>query len=167
MRVLGPAPETPIQRVMMALSENVFGRLRQHAPVLRVCDKLDKVGSVTERGVCLDTQMNAWVALEGRMASEHPPEWDYEDFVAQTDHWEVGQAIAMREDQWTPREPAGPPNAAELLKGKRAVGMLFLPQGVEWRGNYIDEMTGLTMRAVGNYMPWIDGFALRWDVLCG
>ncbi len=46
-------------------------------------------------------------------------------------------------------------------------GLLPLPHGVMWSGNYICSRTGLAMRVVGAYDFSADTYDLRWDVLCG
>lgn len=163
---LGADPDSNIQRVMMALSESVFVRLTNacdHA--LRLDDKCDKIGSVTARGICLDQQMHTQANLPPGMGAEHPPEWDFEGFVAATNHWEVGQAISIPSLSTT--KDAGPPNAAELLKGKTVNGLMYMPRGVTWCGSYIHDQTGLAMRGIGTYLLYTDGFEMRWDVLCG
>lgn len=162
---LGAEPDSQIQRVMMALSESVFARLTQACDhTLRLDDKCDKIGSVTGRGVCLDTQMHTQANLPPGMGAEYPPDWDYEAFVANTDYWELGQSISIPS---LTSEKAGPPNAAELLKGKTANGLMVMPRGVTWCGTYINDQTGLAMRGIGSYLLYTDGFEMRWDVLCG
>lgn len=166
---LGKNPGTAIERVMMALSENVFARLNAACPhTLRLVEGVgvDRIGSVTAGGVCLDTQMHTSFNLPPGMSSERPPEWDYEVFIAVTNHWGIGPGISVPLEALTAKE-AGPPNAAEILRRNTVNAMLVQPRGVSWTGTYVSSQTGLAMRGVGNYMLYSDNFEMRWDVLCG
>ena len=173
--VLSRQPENAGERLMMALSENVFVRLTAHCEhAVRLDDQVDKLGSVTSRKVSMDLQMNCHSQLPTSLAGDHPPEFFHEDFVAKTEHWTTGQMMELHDyynleqDKFKHFDPEEkPPNVAELLKGKTACGMLPLPHGCLWVGNYICSQTGLAMRAIGTYHMDTDAYVLRWDVLLG
>lgn len=176
--VLSRPPENAGDRLMMSLSENVFVRLTAACDhVFRLNDKVDKVGSVTARShrmISMDRQMNCHVDLPIALAGDNPPEFEYDDFIDRTSHWTDGQMLEefdyyrVKEDNFKHFDPKEhPPNAAKLLEGKRICGMLPLPHGCLWVGNYVCEQTGLCMRTVSTYdLSW-DGYKIRWDVLCG
>ena len=108
--------------------------------------------------------MNTAVELSGEYMSEHPTELNIKQFRVETDHWVMGPIVCFNNRLAAEQYP---PNAHVILARKTTVALLVLPQGLEWAANYVDETTGMAMRALCDWDLCRDQLMLRWDVLCG
>lgn len=158
---LGPTPQSSTERLIVGMSDSVFRRLCEalDGKTYRMtqCEHVgDKVG---RSGVITDHWHNGFT-LNLAYASAHaaPPFEFYEDFVAATSEWYQGLQLCLGPGDTTPLEAFG---------AKSFVGLPTLPIGLIWSGHYIDERTGMAMRAMAQYDIWTNTGTCRWDVICG
>jgi hypothetical protein len=83
---------------------------------------------------------------------------DVERFREFTSRWTEGLLICTG---------GGPSNTVEAFADLSFVGTPNLPKGVEWAVYYVDEQTGLVMRAIAAFDIIRDRMVLRYDVLAG
>lgn len=168
--VFGESPTWRGAQAVKLASDDVFARLCQdlRGQSYRVTQG-ERVGAAiftddVRHGVFhLTEQWNHGYIIESEYIVEHPPVFDVERFRRETNRWIRGTQLAMAGDEahvpWV--------SAIEAFGGKRCVGMPFLPIGLVWAAHYLDEATGMVMRAVSQYDIVHAHVAVRWDVLCG
>lgn len=171
--VLGPEPTTPDQRFFKGLSDDVFERLRSafrekwSSRTMRVVVAEDMGDAVLE-GV-LQFQWNTSYKLHASFTSDRPPYFPIDHFRWATNRWITGSCMCPEfpvYGDWSP--PSNQPvPIAEMFGKARIVGMPRLPHGLIWQAHYIDEDTGLVMRAVASYEVQMDEYLARWDVIVG
>lgn len=160
--VLGPEPTDSTQRLVRMMSDDVFTQLVTRfrraypAKALRVVEGQ----YLGDRGLAV--MWHAAVEVDGSYAGDRPPEFPLTDFRARTASWCQGPMLCFGSPS---PEHATP--ITTMFDGRTRVGMGILPAGLLWAAHYLDEDTGLAMRAVAQFQIQTDRIAARWDVLCG
>lgn len=166
-RVLGPEPTTPIQKLVRSLSDDVFERLCQTFKG-RSCQLFEhqRLGIMGPRGKVLNLQAHTAIGLSSEFTSEDPPWFDISSFRLATNCWMKGPALLIN---WVNGRQLVDlkDNREDVFAGITFMGMPYFPTGVEWAAHYVDERTGVFMRALGCYDLNTDQVIGRWDVICG
>lgn len=173
--VLGQSLAHADQRLAKGLSDDVFARLvsafRAEWPArsLRVV-MVDRIGEAVVEGVIRD-QWASSVKMRASFATDSPPYFNMERFRAVTDHWTCGPQI---EPYYHDSDPSGFQRThIKSIFGEVygadvvVVGMPRIPSGLVWSAHYIDEETGIVMRAICAYEWECDDYLMRWDVVTG
>lgn len=158
--VFGPmGSDTYFQRFARALSDDVFGRLLAafKGRSLYLADA-QYVGERADNGIVLTNQWNTGYEVDSSYLSDRPPVFDLDRFRAYTDCWIGGRVLCIGGDKTPTRE---------AFKDARVTGLPVLPRGVRWAALYLDETTGVAMRAIGDLNVMLDQHVFRWDVICG
>ena len=168
--ILGPEAVGADGRLMRGLSDDVFERLiqayrRVWLPVGRTlrCVDLSRPGDHTIEGELREQWNTSWV-MAAAFTTDHPPYFDLAAFRGATNRWIRGTWMCPERYGVVPDVP---PPVAEMFGAARIIGMPILPSGLLWAAHYVDEDTGLVMRALFDYKANVDEFLMRWDVVCG
>lgn len=169
--VLGDEVASPDQRLARGMSDDVFERLLKaytnafpSRPMWVVA--IGQLGEYAPEGRTLTNQWNSSFTTPSAFSTDQQPYFDLAEFRNGTNGWVAGTCIQ-------PSRPGygGPPSQqvpiAEMFGERRIVGMPMLPSGLQWRAHYVDEDTGLVMRALAYLDIMTDEFICRWDVICG
>lgn len=156
-RVLGPTPEPGWPFITKQMSDSVFERLRQ--PFMGRSLRLENAAYLGEGA--LAWQINTSYAVY--LGTTVPNPFPYAHFLNWTNCWVTGTRIAL------PGLGDAPLGATprHLMAEARCVGMPILPAGLLWAAHYLDEDTGLAMRALSVYETHADLIVFRWDVFYG
>lgn len=174
-RVLGSEVTGPDQRLFKGLSDDVFERLRAAFRAtwphrsLRVVTA-ERHGEAVAEGA-LNTAWNTSYKLPTAFTADAPPFFPLAHFQWSTAQWIRGTVMAPNcltygYDGWKQPSEAVVP-VEEMFGDVRVIGMPRLPDGLPWRAHYIDEDTGLVMRALYTLDIYTDEYLARWDVITG
>lgn len=165
--MLGYLPEGDVERYLFrALSDDVFERamaaLRGQSYRLVTGQRVGEAfalpaGRDTREAVTLTHQFNTDWQMDSRDLGRDVI-FDLTRFRSHTNHWRDCLAIDYV-------HPTIATDAA--FNGRRLMGLPMLPSGLLGTAHYIDEATGLTMRALMAFQVLDDHYTMRWDVLCG
>jgi hypothetical protein len=160
--VLGMPATDAAQRLMRMLSDDVFEQLR-----LRFRKAYPSGGLVVTDGQYIGDRnlTHVWhtaTKVHPQYAVDRPPAFDLTDFRARTTCWIQGYRICYG----SPNPQYATP-VTEIFDGTTRVGIEILPFGLLWAAHYLDEDTGLTMRACTAWDVITDEIIGRWSVLVG
>lgn len=144
-----PEPTRSTSRRVKALSDDVFARL-----VLGAAGRTFRLIEADDAVDCPDIQQ--WHT--GYELDLEDPRVDLERFRSFTDRWYQGKQLYIG--------PEGVP-PEEMFMDRLVVGRPVLPAGLLWAAHYVDEQTGLVMRAVADHSIVHEHTLCRWDVICG
>ena len=170
--VLGPPAQHPDERLVKGLSNEVFARLvagirRRHPHrTLRLVGG-SRPGDAFTEGV-LQWQWNTSYKIPASFMNDEPPYFPIDHFWWATDRWIAGSMCCPRSPvygDWQPVDDYADPFA--IFDALRVAGMPHLPSDLPWAAHYVDEDTGLAMRALGYLDIVSDEFVCRWDVIGG
>lgn len=157
--VLGaPSPDGVLGQLVRGLSDDVFERLRHavHGRSFRVLTT-DRAGTQATANSVILEQANTGFECDPIYLSDTAPVFDLARFRRLTDRWTRGCELCIGSGG----------DAAELFAAAQVVRMPVLPLGPRWAAHYVDEKTGLVMRALMDYNLETDVYVFRWDVLYG
>ena len=172
--LLAEEPSNPEQRLFRGLSDDIFERLRAAFRAawphrsMRVVD-LQRIGEKAEEGY-LDRQWNTSYLMSASLAGDRPPFFHLTHFRDTTNQWMAGTTVCPGRETFgweRPSQGLQVPIQAMFPPEVRIVGMPWIPWGVVWRSLYVDEDTGLVMRAISAIDLPTDEYLLRCDLLCG
>lgn len=162
--VLGMPADTPAQRAMQGLSEDVLRRVSAAIGTHRYRTCCHHKLGMRDGGVVLAHQLHTWYRFDATcVADEVPTPFDLEHFQNWTSHWSEGQILQGFVEDVHPPTPLD----VRGLRAGRLVGMPYLPDGLYWSAHLIDEPTGLVMRVLAEYDISTDDLLIRWDILYG
>ena len=131
---------------------------------------VDRIGEAAAEGIIRDRWATS-VKMSASFATNYPPYFDLARFRIVTDHWTRGPQI---ESYYHNSDPSGfRPTHIKSMFGEvygadvAVVGMPCLPSGMVWSAHYIDEETGIVMRALCVYEAESDDYVMRWDIITG
>lgn len=171
-RVLGSEVTGPDHRLFKGLSDDVFERLRGGFRArwpyraLRVVTA-EQQGEAVAEGY-LHTAWNTSYKLPTAFTADTPPFFPLAHFQWSTAQWIRGTAMAPNCLTYgVEQSPVGVVPVNEMFGEAQLIGMPRLPDGLPWRAHYIDEDTGLVMRAIYALDIYTDEYLVRWDVITG
>lgn len=160
--VLGAEPTDGAQRLIKAMSDDVFEQLRQRFRAAYRTKTLKVTAYQYVGDGPIRESWHAAVRVDLCYAGERPPEFPLETFRRETACWTHGYQLLFGST-----DPKDATPVTQMFDDVAAVGMPMLPQGVMWTAHYLDEDTGLFMRAVADFDIVTNDAKARWDVLVG